>query len=165
MKTVQLVPMAEADFKAYRAQVIPEYADEQVRTGNWTPQEARARAEQQFQELLPKGVATEHHYLFSVLAAENGAKVGLLWVALNARGGRRTAFIYDCVVFEAHRRQGYGQAALRALEAMARGWSVQSIGLHVFAHNTGAQALYQKAGYVVTDRQMSKRLETGEAKR
>jgi hypothetical protein len=45
------------------------------------------------------------------------------------------------------------------LEAIAREMGLQQMGLHVFAHNPGASALYESLGYVVTSLNMLKPLD------
>jgi ribosomal protein S18 acetylase RimI-like enzyme len=50
---------------------------------------------------------------------------------------------------------------LQAIEPRVRELGVTGIGLHVFAHNPGAQALYAKLGYNVTSINMRKNLASG----
>ena len=51
--------------------------------------------------------------------------------------------------------------AFLAVEAEARRLGLAGIGLHVFGHNTGAQALYAKLGYVPTHINLYKPLADG----
>jgi RimJ/RimL family protein N-acetyltransferase len=44
------------------------------------------------------------------------------------------------------------------LESIVGALGLGRIGLHVFRHNPGAQALYEKLGYEVTGTNMQKRL-------
>ncbi|CAG0990353.1 partial diamine N-acetyltransferase, partial [Anaerolineae bacterium] len=71
---------------------------------------------------------------------------------------RPTAFIYDFIIDEPHRGQGYGRQALAALDQQAVALGVETISLHAFAHNQTAIALYQKLGYAITDVHMSKKI-------
>ena len=57
-----------------------------------------------------------------------------------------------------HQRQGHGRAAFQALEARVQALGLGSIGLHVFAQNVGAQALYRSLGFGVTGLNMLKPL-------
>ena len=66
--------------------------------------------------------------------------------------------VYNIEIGAAHRRKGHAFRALQALEAMAVAAGATSIGLNVFAFNTGAQALYRKLGYATTNFNMRKRL-------
>ena len=62
-------------------------------------------------------------------------------------------------VREELRRSGYGRAIMVAAEDECRALGVVSVGLNVFGHNRGAQALYEQMGFEVTGIQMSKRLD------
>ena len=54
---------------------------------------------------------------------------------------------------------GVAISTLQATEHFAVEQGLSAIGLHVFAHNTGAQALWQALGYRVTSSNMLKTLE------
>jgi len=49
-------------------------------------------------------------------------------------------------------------AAFAALEGEARARGLAGIGLHVFGHNPGARALYEKLGYETTNLHMFKKV-------
>jgi ribosomal protein S18 acetylase RimI-like enzyme len=65
--------------------------------------------------------------------------------------GTGTCFIWNIVVRAEVRGQGYGRAALLALEPLARALGYAAIGLHVFADNVVARELYRTSGYAETD--------------
>jgi GNAT superfamily N-acetyltransferase len=60
------------------------------------------------------------------------------------------AFVYDVEVFEDERRKGYGAGLMNAAAVWSRDHGHRAIGLNVFAHNTGARALYDRLGYRIT---------------
>ena len=155
---VRLVPMTAAELQVYLAGAIDNYAREHVKAGNWLPEEAHQKSEQEFKQLLPDGVASKDQYLFSIEEAPSGLKIGMLWFAVTLKGAHQTAFIYDFIIDEAHRGQGYGRQALAALDQQAAALGVETISLHAFAHNQTAIALYQKLGYAITDVHMSKKI-------
>ncbi len=155
---MQLVPMTDAEFAAYRAVLIPEYAAEHVRAGNWPAEEAETLAEGQIQEVLPQGVATPDHFLNVMHVDTESEPVGVIWFCLMRRGPRTIAFVYDVIVYESYRRRGYARAALRLVEEQARALGAERIALHVFGYNDGARALYEGLGYTVTDISMAKPL-------
>ncbi len=155
---IKLVPMEEEDFQAYLKTAIEDYANEHVKAGNWQPSEALAKSEQEFHQLLPKGVSSEKQYLFTICDANSGNKVGMIWFAVLTKPLVPMAFIYDFRVNEQYRGKGYGTQALLAIEDQVKELGIKSIGLHVFGHNTIARALYEKAGYRVTNVQMVKEL-------
>ncbi|MBP8251516.1 MAG: GNAT family N-acetyltransferase [Herpetosiphon sp.] len=108
--------------------------------------------------MLPQGVDTPNQYLFSVLDAETGTKVGLIWFAERRNGSQSSAFIYDIVINEVFRQQGYGKQTMRMLETNVNELGLDTISLHVFGHNKTAIAMYQALGYETTNMLMSKKL-------
>ena len=68
----------------------------------------------------------------------------------------QTCFIWDIEVRVEARGQGYGRAALLALEQLALDLGYDAIGLHVFGANTVARELYLTSGYIETDVSMVK---------
>jgi len=86
------------------------------------------------------------------------AAVGWLWLGEAPSEHKRSAFIYDILVRPEYRGQGHGTRVLQAVEAWANTLGMQHIDLHVFGHNTGAQRLYNRAGYRVTNIRMRRTL-------
>lgn len=162
---VRLVPMSAEDLEVRLKQAIPEYAQDHVDSGNWAPEEALARSEKDFHELLPQGVATPNQHLFTILAEDGGGtdepterKVGMVWFAVAPKRARPSAWVYDFFVAPEYRRRGYGRAAFLAMEEKVRQLGLNRIELHVFGQNQGARALYESLGYEVTNVMMAKRL-------
>ena len=156
-KTVILVPMTEDEFEAYLLWAIPDYAQDNVRSGSWAESEAMQKAEEQFRELLPQGLHTPDNYHFSIRdPGRNSSSVGMLWFRLFGDRPGTPAFLFQFWIDEAFRRRGYGLAALRALEDEVEALGGSTVQLHVFGHNAPARALYEKAGYVVTNLNMAK---------
>ena len=139
----------------WRVYSVASYAEENVRSGRWTDDEALAKSESDFNALLPDGLDTTGHFLWSVVDSA-GDEVGILWVATDRRPGN--AFIYDIEMHPERRGEGFGTATLAALEDWCRANDISSIGLHVFGHNEGAWRLYKRMGYVETGVQMEKHL-------
>jgi RimJ/RimL family protein N-acetyltransferase len=158
---VHLRPMTQAEYDSWLADEIQAYADEKVQAGAWDPADARQRSEDEHQKLLPLGLETPNNYLYRILAeTPHGSApvpVGMLWVAVPS-WRPPLAFVYDFVIEAAYRRRGYATQALQALDETVRALGLDTIGLHVFGHNHAARALYEKAGYVVTDVNMAKKL-------
>ena len=82
----------------------------------------------------------------------------MIWLAVIPHFGRPSAFIYDLRIFDAFQRRGYGMQAMLAVEHEAQALGMERIGLHVFGHNSAAQALYLKLGYTITNVNMVKHL-------
>jgi ribosomal protein S18 acetylase RimI-like enzyme len=153
---IRLIPMTESELAAFLEKTIPEYAADKVRAGDWSEEEALERSRKSYQNLLPQGVKTEHHYLFSIQIEETGEKLGILWMKHEAP--RPHGFIFDIMLDEARRGQGYGKQAMLAIEAVAKDLGIETIGLHVFAHNPAAMQLYKGLGYELTSQNMVKHL-------
>jgi len=161
---ITLEAISPAEYKTWLTQAIRDYADDTVSSGNWDASEALDRSAAEFHRLLPDGPATPDNFVYSLTAPNaNGGdepapvSVGVLWFALPP-WKPPIAFIYDFLIYEPYRRHGYGEAALRALEEKVKALGLDTIGLHVFAHNTAARALYEKAGNAVTNINMAKKL-------
>ena len=155
MPSVSLAPMPPERYVTWHAYSVAGYAEENVKAGHWTEEEALAKAEADFNSLLPAGLDTAGHELWSVIDS-TGDEVGILWIATNRRPGH--AFIYDIEMNPGRRGEGFGSATLLALEDWCRANGISTIGLHVFGHNEGAWRLYKRMGYRETSIQMEKRL-------
>ena len=155
MEGLQLRSMTVAEFETYRARLVPEYAAEHVRAGNWAADQAETLAARQVDELLPAGPDSPGMLLL-VASTPGGEPVGVVWVALDRRPGE--AWIYDIEVNAEHRGKGYGRALLQAAEHEAAQHGSKAIGLNVFGPNTVARRLYESAGYQITAMNMRKDL-------
>jgi len=153
-------PLTDAEYAAWKQESIPAYAKEKVASGAWAEVDAVDKARVEFESLLPSGKDTKDNYLFAVLDA-NDARVGLLWFAVKDRANAQIAYIYNIEVAPEHQRKGHAERALRAVEEEAKWLGLEGIALHVFGHNTGAQALYTKLGYLPTNINMFKAVPTG----
>lgn len=146
--------MTLADFDPFLEELVASYAREHVRAGRWTEEEALDSSRKEVRELLPAGRETPHHFFFTVLVNDPEEKAGVIWLALEPRGG----FIYDLAIFESFRRRGFAEAAMLELEELVRAKGGAKISLHVFGDNFGARKLYSKLGYTETNLVMSKTL-------
>jgi len=155
---VRLEPLAPDALDAYLAGLVPDYAAEHVRAGNWSAEDAEERARQQMRELLPQGAVTPGHALLDIVDAASGERVGRAWTMIHRAPAGRELFVLDLEVFEERRRRGYAFSAMREVEAMARAAGAERLSLHVFGGNVGARALYRRLGLQEVDVTMAKRL-------
>lgn len=155
---IQLVPMTDSEFQIYLKHSVETYAQEHVKAGNWSPTEALQKAEKEFQQLLPDGVASTKQHLFTIKDSQTGEKVGLIWFAERVQASRPSAFIYDFLIYEEYRNKSYGKQALIGLEEKVKELGIETIALHVFGHNKIAIDLYQKVGYEISDLHMTKKV-------
>lgn len=152
---VTLRPMTEAEYVSLRAFLDEDYARELARAMDLSIEEARVEAAKQTGELLKDGLTTEGHYLWKIMADQDGA-VGDLWVFVDP--GKRRAFIYFIGINERYRGKGYARAAMLALEAAVKPMGADHIDLNVFGDNTTAIRLYEGLGYRPTAINMRKAL-------
>ncbi|HEX5700452.1 MAG TPA: GNAT family N-acetyltransferase [Rubrobacter sp.] len=134
------------------------YAADKVRAGAWSQAEAAGRAARDVDGLLPEGPATQGHLLYSVREDSSDAEVGIVWFAPRDSGVGRSVWIYDIIIHENFRRKGYASRTLELVEERARDLGAKSVELHVFGHNRGARALYEKLGYKITSITMAKQV-------
>jgi RimJ/RimL family protein N-acetyltransferase len=157
-----LCPMRPEFYGPYLEASVAGYADDNVASGRWPREGALERSRADFEALLPQGLATPDNHLFEIKAAEDAATLGSIWFAVEQRHGIRGAFVYDVEIHPPWRRRGHAMRAFQALEPLVAALGLSSIGLHVFGHNLGAQALYAKLGYSVTGINMVKHLDDGQ---
>jgi len=155
---ISLVELDDAPYREYRDHLVRDYAADKVRAGAWSESEAQIRAAKDVDGLLPEGPATQGHFLYSVREDATDAEVGTVWFALGDSGVGRYVWIYDIIINENFRRRGYASRTLELVEARAKELGAKSVELHVFGHNQGAQALYEKVGYSVTSITMAKQV-------
>ena len=160
---VRLVPMTNEEFQRFLEHDIREYALERTQAGYWTEQEATEESRKAHLELLPEGLQTADHYLYTIREATSGEAVGVIWMSATMNSPRPSGFILDLEIDEPFRRKGYAKEAMLELEEIARRMGIQQLGLHVFAHNDGARRLYESLGYRVASLNMVKPLDASRA--
>ena len=153
-----IAAMTEDEYIAHFAESIQSYAKEKVASGQWSAEEASARAQAETDALLTDGFATPGHWFYT-LRDGDGAKVGSIWVSQRVQGGRKIAWLTDIVIATAFRRRGHARRALVLVQQDIQTHGLPGVGLHVFGHNTAAQALYASLGYAVTNVNMYLALE------
>ncbi len=155
---VKLESMSDDEFGQWRDSHSKDYAEEKIKSGAWSVEEAPRLADEEYTRLLPQGLQTADNFLYTALDEATGEKVGHIWFTKMTYGGQTFAFVYDLIIFEEYRRKGYGEATMLALEEKVKEQGLDSIALHVFGHNHAAKALYEKIGYEITDLNMMKKL-------
>ena len=147
-----LRPMTQPEYITWAAAAVPAYAADKVASGQWAADVALALSQKEQDQLLPQGLQSADNHLDSIVDADaDGAVVGMLWWAEQTKFNARIAYVFDISVLPAHQRQGHGTRAFQALEAEVQRLGLTGIALHVFGHNTGAQALYAKLGFQPTN--------------
>ena len=151
MTEVRLEPMTQDQYKPWRAEAEAHYARSAAASGQ-SAQDAARTAADVYARLLPDEYATpDHHFWY---AYDGDRRVGFLWIHVT----RGTAMVHNVAVEPDLRRQGYGRAIMLAAERWCHDNGLTRIGLQVFAHNSGARALYEQLGFSETARIMAKDL-------
>jgi ribosomal protein S18 acetylase RimI-like enzyme len=153
---VELRDMSQEEYAVFRPALEADYALNLAASGALPAAEARLRATEQLDALLPQGLGTPGHLLWTAYDGEQ--PVGLLWLHVQDRSDGPHAFGYELQVHEDLRRRGYGRSVLHAAEDALRRRGVASVGLSVFGFNDGARALYEQLGFEVTAQRMAKDL-------
>jgi ribosomal protein S18 acetylase RimI-like enzyme len=146
---VRVTPLRADRFDSWAVRTRAGFVAQQVAAGVLPEQEAAAYAEQQFAELLPDGLDTPGHRIWTVRPAEvdSEADIGHLWIRLTERGGQVEAFVVDVEVDQSYRGRGLGRAAMLLAEDEARALGASSMRLNVFGANQAAIGLYESLGY------------------
>ena len=138
--------MTDVEYAAWLAETIPAYAAAKVESSQWAEESSLELSRKEHEALLPRGLATEDNFLYSIVNASS-TPVGMLWFAVKPSGADRMAYVYDVNILPQHQREGHAHRAFLALEREVRRLGLVGIGLHVFGHNAGARALYEKLGF------------------
>jgi GNAT superfamily N-acetyltransferase len=149
--------MEPESWDAWREASTRRHAADMVRVQEWPLEGAFERAAALFSRIVPDGRDTPGHE-FRWIVAESGAVVGALWFAPEREVGQGAAFIWDIFIDDNERGRGYGQAAMEALEPLARSLGYDTIRLQVLSDNAPARHLYQAVGYAETYIAMNKRI-------
>ncbi|WP_438009489.1 GNAT family N-acetyltransferase [Sorangium sp. So ce321] len=153
---ITLRPMEVSELEAFTRLAIEGYADDRAVAVSARAEDARRNARTQVEALLPRGLATPDHHIYTVV--EGDAAVGHLWLAVTDVDGFRSVVIYDIQLREEARGRGVGRRVMELAEEVASGLGARDLELHVFAHNTRARRLYETLGYEITSLGMRKTL-------
>lgn len=151
-----LIPMTQPEYEAFVERAIPEYAADNLRAGYWSESDALQKSREGYEKLLPNGLQTENHYLYTLYDVDQA--VGMIWMRADLQSPIKNGFIFELYVAENFRGKGYGKQAMLLIEEKARELRLESLGLHVFAVNNVARNLYKSVGYEVSSLNMTKKL-------
>lgn len=157
-KVLILQKMNENKFKVFRDDQIKDYARENVEAGFWEESDALEKSRKEVDKLLPNGLDTENHLIFSLFEEDSNANVGSLWIHIRDMKKAKSVFIYYIEISENYRGRGLSTQALETLGKWCLDNKASKIGLHVFAKNKVARHVYQKFGFVDTNFNMNKEI-------
>ncbi len=150
--------MTESEFNKLMEFQVADYARENVEAGFWDESDALEKSRSEINKLLPNGLDTQDHFLFSVEDNATNDNIGVIWVNVQKKRNFKLAFIYYIEIFEQYRGKGFSKESLASLENWCKSNDISKIGLHVFAKNTVARNLYTKFGFKDTNYNMTKEL-------
>ncbi|HVP58644.1 MAG TPA: GNAT family N-acetyltransferase, partial [bacterium] len=135
-----------------------DYANDLARNHHLPIDQARSDAARAIDGMLTKGLATPTHELSNIILRADAAeqRIGYLWIQVEDT--KKTCFIAEIYLHPEFRGRGLGRKVLEDLEVRLRQRGIERIGLHVFADNRAASALYTKMGYQITGLHMVKML-------
>ena len=88
--------------------------------------EALEKSRQETERLLPQGLQSKDHYLFSLYDGDQA--VGIIWLKANMDRPVKSGFIFDVEIKEEFRGKGYGKQIMLLIEEKARELGLKSIG-------------------------------------
>ncbi len=153
-KSITLRPTDPEGRKTIKENFIKESIKNRVTNYNDDPEFAKARAEHEISRVLS---TTE--FAYDVIANDINQKIGHMVLIKQYDYTMPTLFLYDIRIYDEFQKKGYGTSALAEFEKKAREMGAKRIGLHVFEANEGARKLYQREGFRINSRNMSKNLE------
>lgn len=115
-----------------------------------TPLEA-ARAAEAFATLLADARLGK---AFLIQAQNEEVGYVVITFSYSMEFGGRTAFVDDLFIREQFRGRGLGTAALNKVREYCAEQSVRALHLETGRDNVAAHALYRRAGFKITDRQL-----------
>ncbi|MER6255767.1 GNAT family N-acetyltransferase [Streptomyces sp. NPDC001584] len=139
--------LTEEEYPAWYAAEEAAYIADIVRSGALTPEQAKAKSDQDFARYLPRGYLTPGH-AFYVMEAD-GRAVGTGWVNHGFLPG--VTFGFSLEVYEEQRGKGYGRAAMAVGTWATRQGGDEAMMFNVFGGNDVAMSLYDSTGFAVLD--------------
>ena len=155
---VTLRPMSAEQFEKWQDRSIRSYADDLARAKGQPPEAALNRARAQFAALLPDGMSTNKTWI-RLIVDDAGVQVGDLWLGADSERAD-VAYVYDIEIMQEHRGQGFGRAAMIAIESLVKEAGGTEIALNVFGFNEPARRLYDSLGYGVVQTVMAKTIQS-----
>ncbi len=147
---ITIEDFTQADFDDYMSNAVDLYAEQNIKSGRWTVEEARAKSKEQLDYILKDGLQTKGHVFWNICL--EGKKIGHFW--FYRRADDFSIFAYDVLVAKEYQNQGIGTSAFPMIQERLKTLGVRKINLNVFSHNTGARRLYERLGFEMTSYNM-----------
>jgi ribosomal protein S18 acetylase RimI-like enzyme len=148
-------PLREDEYDGFVERGRAFYVGDMVAAGI-DPEVARAKADHDFPQLLPEGLATPDHFIYAI--EDEGRFAGYLWLCDRDGELGHSLFVYAVEIDERSRGRGLGRTAMVFAEEEARRLGVAKVALNVFGGNAVARGLYLSLGYRETAVHMEKQV-------
>lgn len=142
---VTIREMTDEEFSFFYQWSVEHHAKERMEETGISWEKAARDAKEELAQMLPHGLHTDGNFFMTV--AEGEENTGFIWTLHEVFEGRKQSFLCDFAIWEAYRRRGYGQEALRLAEERAAEAGCEESVLFVADRNEAAKALYHKCGY------------------
>ena len=152
---IRLVPMSDRELEEWLTTTWKDYSNQLLNTG-YTPEEASSNIEQNKHALFVNSVPNKDQHFFDIMHDE--LRVGSLWLASREERSAGEWYVYDIVIAEEFRGQGFGRAAMRAAEDYVKSQGGTKLALNVFGPNAVARGLYESLDYTTMAIEMRKDL-------
>lgn len=139
--------LTEEEYPGWYAGEEAAYIADILRAGALTPEQAKAKSDEDFARHLPQGHLTPGHAFYALEA--DGGVIGTGWVNHGFLPG--VTFGFSLEVYEEHRGRGYGRAAMAVGEWATRQGGDEVMMFNVFGGNEVAMGLYDSTGFAVLD--------------
>ncbi|WP_405757894.1 GNAT family N-acetyltransferase [Streptomyces sp. NBC_00073] len=139
--------LTEEECPGWYAREEAGYVADIVRAGALTPEQAKAKSDEDFARHLPQGYRTPGHAFYAMEVG--GEVVGTGWVNHGFLPG--VTFGFSLEVYEEHRGRGYGRSAMAVGAWATRQGGDEAMMLNVFGGNEVAMRLYDSTGFTVLD--------------
>ena len=153
-----LKPMSAETFESFKRDSQTAYATNLASVEDIPIEVALKSASEQFDKLIPNGIATPGQSFFNVLETDSCKTVGYLWLGIQNRFDKKVVSINDITISPAYRGRGLGKSLMKLVEQEARKTGASRIRLHVFHSNEVAKSLYLAMGFIPTNLDMRKDL-------
>ncbi|MGW1775922.1 GNAT family N-acetyltransferase [Streptomyces sp. NPDC002104] len=140
-------PLTAREYPHWYAGEEAAYIADIVRAGALTPEQAKAKSDEDFARHLPQGYETPGHAFYAMEAG--GQVIGTGWVNHGFLPG--VTFGFSLEVYEEHRGKGYGRAAMAVGEWATRQGGDEAMMFNVFGGNEVAMSLYDRTGFAILD--------------
>jgi ribosomal protein S18 acetylase RimI-like enzyme len=141
--------MLPDEFPSFQVSVHSTYEKDIERSGGFSRQLAREKAERDVAAALPEGLETAGQWIFVLEETATGESIGYVWFAERDSNARNTKMLWilGLEVDERYRGRGIGREAMAFVEAEARARGLGRVELNVFGGNEAARGLYRALGY------------------